>query len=291
MRSKGLVIVAYLAHRREGISSLERFINSLRKHPSGYPYELVLLTKGFIGEETREWTSWVGAIGEVPYRRHDVPEGGFDLGAYRNFIHTATGRTVLFLNSHSEILVDGWLDLLVRHSEPGCLVGVTGSWESHLRDRLVYYLDPEKSVGFLRRRARSIRFFLQGAVKSDTWCYPLFPNPAIRTTGMLVSPDLHNLIKDWPIPKCKEDCHQIESGWSGLSRKVMLKGGKLLLVGADGLVSDPAQWPDAAIFRSSQQQRLIIADNQTRLYAQANPTERQYLGWMAWGARHVQELL
>jgi hypothetical protein len=278
------IVVAYIARREEGISSIARFVGSYRLHPAGSDHRLVILQKGFTGEHARAWRLWQELLGEIPHVVNPVPDDGFDLGAYRSYLPTASGRTVLFLNSHSEILVDQWLDLMARHVRPGCLIGATGSWESHRSNELEPFEPP--STGLVQRLRCGIAAF-RVASRPEVQEHPAFPNPAVRTNAFLVPPDLHHFLLKWPVPRTKEECHALESGKHGLTAAVVAAGGTVQLAGADGIAHSPLSWPAAGLFRSAGQHNLLIADNQTRQYDIAPASKKRVLGWFAWRSFYV----
>ena len=278
------IVVAYLARREEGRASLTRFLDSYRRHPAGCPHQLAILQKGFMGIHACEWGFWKNLLVGFPHVVHPVPQEGFDLGAYRAYLASVPRRSVLFLNSHSEILVNDWLDLMVRHLRPGCLIGATGSWESHRSNLLEPYAPQGDTV--IQRLRRSATAF-RASKRADLSDHPPFPNPAIRSNAFLVPPDLHRFLAEWPIPHTKASCHALESGRAGLSRAVVGNGGTLLLAAADGNAYAPLTWPAAGVFRSLGQRNLIIADNQTRRYDSATTDEKRGLGWSAWRSFHV----
>lgn len=277
----GTLLVAHLVRRQEGVAAFARFLTSYQRHPADCAHELVLLVKGFTGGAG--WEPYQQLLEGVAHRRYVVPEEGFDLGAYRSFLPAASGSTVLFLNSHSEILVDGWLGLMVRHAGPRRLVGATASWESHHPNRMDER--PAPRVGTLRRLRRAMAAFRM-SWRADHPLYLPFPNPSIRTNAFLVHPDLHHIIGAWPVPRSKEDCFALESGCHGLSQTTIIGGGTLCLATADGRGIPPLGWPEAGVFRSEGQHNLIVSDNQTRYYAAANLAEKRALGWGAWRNFH-----
>ena len=123
--------VVHLVREAEGPASLARFLAAYRQHPAGIDHRLILLRKGF--RQDVAWEAWHGLLTGIHHTVVPTDDAGLDLGAYRRFLPQAQGRTVLFLNSHSEPLVDGWLDLIARHSGPDRLVGASGSWNCRLR--------------------------------------------------------------------------------------------------------------------------------------------------------------
>ena len=74
------------------------------------------------------------------------------------------------------------------------------------------------------------------------------------------------LAADPPGEKTKIACCEFESGETGLSRHLINKGKRLLIVGADGRGFDVVDWPDSRTFGSENVPNLLVADNQTRAF-------------------------
>lgn len=277
------LIVAHLVRREEGLPAFARFLASYRRHPAGCPHSLALLTKGFTGPD---WAPYQELLADLPCQRHAVPTDGFDLGAYRAFLPAASGHAVLFLNSHAEMLVDGWLDLLARHSGPGRLVGASASWNSHRRDLATDVPPWVRPGGRLRSRLyRACRAFRESWRSTES--YQPFPNPHVRTNAFLLPPELHPLVAAWPHPQDKATCYALESGDAGLSCAMVRAGGALIMAGSDGRAYAPLAWPEARIFCSDRQQNLIIGDNHTRDYAEGSHDRRRLVGWCTWRSFHI----
>jgi hypothetical protein len=50
-------------------------------------------------------------------------------------------------------------------------------------------------------------------------------------------------------------------------------------------VVEVEDWPEARVFRSGNQEELLVRDNRTRQYDDADPRRRAFLARMAWGDR------
>ena len=55
------------------------------------------------------------------------------------------------------------------------------------------------------------------------------------------------------------------------------------VVGRDGVAYPSERWRESATFRSGGQRNLLIADNRTFQYEQADPAFKNTLERMAWG--------
>jgi hypothetical protein len=210
-----------------------------------------------------EWKPY----GELPaqkfhesYRRfeagvsHDLkvlqPTSGLDIATYLEFAtYNAKYRYCCFLSSHSRILADKWLwkmAALLRSGEVG-LVGATAS-------------------------AQSLDF--------KNW--PPFPNYHIRSTGFLIERELLLSFGFLP-PRTKKEIYEFESGPECLSKRIWNLNLSCLLVGRDGLGYAPPQWKKAHAFRSGKQENLLIADNRTEEYQQAEEHNQKWYEELTWG--------
>jgi hypothetical protein len=244
-----LVHLVWAAH---GPEPLRRFLASYQRHPAGLPHRLLIVSKG---------PGDFGALLDgIASERLEVPEKLRDLGAYRVAAERIEEPYVCFLNSHSEVLADGWLGTLHDHArQPGVgLVGATGSFES------AYSAGPRPLRPFLR-------------------CYfDPAPNPHVRTNAFMLPLEVLRRL-EWPLVRRKWHALQLESGRRSITRQVTERGLEALVVGRDGRGYRADEWPQSGTFRSGDQGNLLVADNRTRQYAEADPAFRRLLADYAWG--------
>ena len=183
-----------------------------------------------------------------------------DLTAYRHAAEEIDARRLCFLNSYSRPLVDGWLSMLAAPlSRPDVgLTGTGGSYES------AYSAAP---------------FWLRHRRRRD---FDPFPNPHLRTNGFMLERELM-LDLDWPALDSKAAAWALESGRRSLSRQVWERGLDVVVVGRDELAYERDRWRESATFRSGGQRNLLIGDNRTAQYQQADPAGKRGLEQMAWG--------
>jgi hypothetical protein len=200
-------------------------------------------------------------IGDLDYESLHMPRRKLDLAAY-----TATARQVqspafCFLNSNSELLADGWLAKPLHHlQQPGVgLVGATGSYES--------LLPPAGMLRFLR----------------SAWFDP-FPNPHVRTNAFLMRRELMLSLR-WGEVFTKSGAWRLENGKRSITQQVWEDGLQTLVVGRDGEAYPHERWRESHTFRSGGQRNLLVADNRTRQFAEADPDEQRRLAELAWGER------
>lgn len=243
-----------------GVEPLRRFVRSYRARSAGREHTLLVVFNGFAGE--REALAAAQAqLREVAHEPLVLIESVQDLGAYRAAAeHAAQADALCFLNSHCELLADGWLALLDEQLRaPGVgIVGATGSHESS-------YSAAPRPLKPLRRRQ-----------------FPPFPNPHVRTNAFMAERE-RLLALDWRVGRGKSSAHQLESGWRGITRQLGEAGLGARVVGRDGRGYAPGEWAQSATYRAGGQANLLVADNRTRQYDEAEPARRAELARMAWG--------
>jgi hypothetical protein len=260
------VCVVHLVWAPLGADPLRRFVQSYRAVPSGRDHVLLVILNGF-----SEGPALEAARAELADVEHEdllLDEPMQDLAAYRAGAEHTTARTLCFLNSHSELIAGSWLALLHDQLQvPGVgVVGASGSHES-------VYSDTPLPLKPLRWRQ-----------------YPAFPNPHLRTNAFMLERDLM-LELDWRVGRSKASAHRLESGAHGITRQIVARGAEARVVGRDGEGYEPEAWPTSRTYRSGAQENLLVADNRTRQYAEADVQRRQQLARMAWGDAALRDPL
>ncbi|MHB8544473.1 MAG: hypothetical protein ACYC9S_10815, partial [Leptospirales bacterium] len=206
-----------------------------------------------------------------------VSDFGFDVRPYfmaaKRFDHTY----FCFLNSFSVLLDTHWLLKLYKHiSRPDVgLVGASGSYGSIRPTRPA---DPSKPcyVRITRAIAKAIASWYL-AIYFDT-----FPNYHIRTNGFMIARDtMLKLHRGCVLTKLH--AYQIESGKRSITKQVSNMGLRTLVVGKDGLGYDKKDWIFSNTFWQGTQSNLLIADNQTRKYDDADTFWKRRWELFAWG--------
>ena len=248
------VCVVHLVWAPLGPEPVERFAASYRARPAGLQHRLVVLLNGFGADE--DAAPHLRALDGIDHETVRTPEPTLDLPAYAHAARVLDASHLCFVNSHAEVLADGWLAKLHAAVEaPGVgLAGATGSYET-----------PHSILPWRRRR------------------WPRFPNPHIRTNGFVVARDLFVALR-WPDVRTKVQAWELESGRAGMTAQVCERGLRTVVVDRDGGVHEPAAWPSSATFRAGEQAKLLVADNRTRDWQQADPSTLAKLSRLAWGA-------
>lgn len=242
-----------------GAEPLRSFLESLRTHPAGRSYELVVIFNGLEDRELRHRLE--AELQSVPHRLVETDEPVIDLSAYRFALDSIETPRVLFVNSYTRVLADNWLELMAAQLDRDGvgMVGATGTWES----------------------IHSAPFKLRMAW---TKLFPKFPNYHLRTTGFALDTELARQLR-WRRPSGKISALGLESGRRSISREVKRRGLELVVAGADGRGYGEREWSMSRTFRDGEQENLLLADNRTDDYAAADADARARLRALAWGAQ------
>ena len=239
--------VCYLLRQGNPDRLFTAFLKSLHRYPAGMPYRAILIQKGFApGFVHAQAQSWPTADGQSP-EIFDVSDEGYDLTAYRKAAQAIDAPMFLFLNSYSRVLAANWLNKLYSAAEslgPNALIGATGSWE-----------------GLGEHTA--------------------FPNVAIRSNAFLIS--RNNFLAFPHSLNTKRDCNLFEAGPDSMTKRIQAQGGRIAIVDRDGRIVPPEDWPQARVFRSGNQEKLLIADNRTMDYQSVSLRRRRRRARLAFG--------
>ena len=270
------VAVVYLARARSGRESLQRFLRSYERHAGGLEHDLAVVFKGFSQEA--DLAEWRADLARFPHQELRMSDFGFDVRAYSLAAQRLPHRYLCFLNSFSELLAPDWLRILHRWGvEPGVgAVGCTGAWTS-IFSIVEHELAAAAALPPLRRLLLRIK------IPINRRAYAPFPNPHLRSNAFLISRELMNRV--WPgFVVSKRTAYHWESGRKGFTRRIQGLNLRVLVAGKDGCAYPPDEWSRSGTFLQGRQENLLVADNQTRGYDQADAAKRRLLSVYAWGA-------
>jgi hypothetical protein len=273
------IAVIHLVRACNDNKAVAQFVDSYLEQPAGYDHKLIFLLKGFARELPGDLAA---VLDRVPHARILCPEGGYDIGSYYHAVASISEPLVMFLNSFSVIQGEHWLLKMVRaYRGPGVgLVGASGSWESLVSTLLAA---PNSSavrpVGrwFSRLSARLIGLPLQVL-------FPEFPNPHVRSNAFLLAREEFIAIRPARI-RIKLQAWLFESGRASMTRRILDRGLRVMVVGRDGTAYSITEWPLSRIFWQDQQENLLIHDNRSMAYSQAGAARQAQLCRAAWNCR------
>jgi hypothetical protein len=236
-----------------GPAPVERFVRSYREHPAGLDHKLVVYLVGYARPEDAE--NDIAALADIEHEVVFLERDLLDLPIYALAAEALELPTLCFMNWHTEVLVPNWLATLhslLERPEVG-VVGATGSYEATM-----------SRLPWRRRR------------------WPGFPNPHLRTNAFMLQRELMRSLQ-WPHVDNKRDAWTLESGYKGMTRQIQDRGLEVLIAGRDGKGYAPDEWPRSGTFRCGGQVNLLVADNRTRDWEQADPAEQERLTRLTWG--------
>jgi hypothetical protein len=232
------IAVVYLARitSNEDEQAARKFVSSYVMNSSGLNHNLVVIFKGI---EKKSLNKVREIFSNLDYQPIYLNDNSLDIGAYIEVSSLISEDIIVYLNTNSEILVANWLNMIVRNfSKPNVgLVGCTGSFES---------------------------------LSLFSAQFPRFPNAHVRTNAFAISRNLFREVTSNLSIQSKMDAWLFESGENSLTCKIRNMGLICMIAGRNGKGYDTASWGKSGVFRSLNQENLIIADNQTRAYASAS---------------------
>lgn len=108
-----------------------------------------------------------------------------------------------------------------------------------------------------------------------------YPNPHIRTNAFMIDRD--NFVSlNLPRFITKRDSYKFESGRGSMTRQIIKRGLTPIIVDRFGKTYGISDWKSSSTFWMNEQSNLMIADNRTTDYAQANRMLRREMENLAW---------
>jgi hypothetical protein len=294
-----VICVAHLVRKTNGPEPFRAFLESYRRHGAGEAHELVLLLKGF---ESREEADPVVSLADgLAADMLFLPDSGFDVGSYLAATRRLKHEIFCFLNSFSVIRTDEWLRKMTEalDKEVG-IVGASGSRASHYSVlqydlgfgpyRRIFRSHPARLAALesMRARVHDFRRPMPRALAAAKGIplfarhFDQFPSDHVRTNAFLVPRDVIRAVPAWSFAT-KIDAWRFESGRRCLLRQVERMGLRAAVVGADGQAYEKERWHESNTFWQSQQQNLVVEDNQSRDYRDGDASRRLFLSLLAWG--------
>lgn len=109
-----------------------------------------------------------------------------------------------------------------------------------------------------------------------------FPNIGIRTTSFMIDRELFIEMTDGKLAT-RNDEGAFESGPDGMTKQIMRRNLKPVVVDNKGKVWHIEEWPYSRTYRSGYQENLLVADKRTYRYATSNLKTRRFLADINWG--------
>jgi hypothetical protein len=271
------IAVVYLARQADGLDGTQSFVRSYRAFDAGLAHELIVVLKGFDDPAMR--AKAVDAFDGHACRFIDVEDRGYDLTAYFTVARSLDHPAYLFLNTSSRLLDGNWLAKYAAALRlPGVgLAGATASYESHWTNFRGGRPGWHVWIGFSRDGAFYRRNF------------DPFPNPHVRTNAFMIARETLDAL-ELPLIREKKDAYCVESGKASLTRQIRRLGLEPVVVDRTGKAWKKDDWPMSQTFRLGEEENLLVADNQTDHFLNADAERRAILSRFAWGPGRTRSI-
>ncbi len=291
--------VIYLYRFAEGEVPARTFLDSYCARSADIEHDLHVVLKGFPDKKSHD--SARALFDRARANLIELDDTGYDIGSYIAAAKRVSNGQLLFLNTFSEILADGWLSHLrnaLNRTGVG-LVGATGSWQSlgsaysaailrfthWMRHPIEYARSFELDGGSAMHAAAHRRslgdIFLKIRGLADVYEFGSYPNPHLRTNAFMIERDRFLSMRHLPFRR-KADVYKFESGRHSLTKQILATNLKVLVVDRRGTIYNMEDWRSSSTFWSDNQENLMISDNMTRKYAFGSPELRHLLQNYAW---------
>lgn len=246
------ISVVYLAYLNEkagyGIDTVEQFLASYKTYDAGIEHSLVIIAKNWTDNILYEKLCNLAKAHNA--KVIDLPDDGWDFGAYFRVSKILDSEYVLFTASSTKILSDNWLlnfYNVFKNDNKVQLVGPMGSWG--------YRLD----------------------VKN-------FPNPHIRTCTFMIKRELFlEYASTQKFPQTKEDTHEMEHGETSITNFVLNKGYKAVVVNSDGEIFMPDNWVYSKTYNTPDDNKSFFSDKRSAKYYTDSEKDKRHMEMATWG--------
>lgn len=277
------IAVVYLMWLPYDIALFDNFLKSYSLNDCGVEHELIIVFNGYQNFDQIKPHLNILNLKYSLNPNYLTLSQGQDIDAYYFVASKLSHDIVLFLNTFSIILDRDWLKkYIINFKDNVGLISATSSNQSYFSS--VFYNNkflPDLNKGLLSN-IRKCKLFLK-AFFYWRFLFNSFPNPHVRTNGFMIRRELFISLKYKPL-KSKFKAYQFESGKNSLTNQVFRKKYQVLVIDKNGQSYTKQNWNASNTFWRSNQENLLISDNQTRIYSNASDEEKLLLTKAAWGS-------
>lgn len=285
IKSGEKVSVVYLAWLPYGIQHFQSFLKSYQQYEASFPHDLVIIFNGLAHEHPNpvaQYFELADSHGIKPARILEY-QSGQDIDIYIQAARVLESDYILFLNTYSIIQAGHWLSNFVKnwHADTG-MISASGSWQSYYSSVFQIHKFSKSKKESWQQYFRKIKLFIK-AFLYWRFIFKPFPNPHLRTNAFFVNrTEFVGITNRFKI-KNKFDAYSFESGRNGLSQLYLKRGKGIFVLDKYGVIHSMSDWNKSATFRISNQEALLVKDNQTNEYENADKLTKQFLSYLTWG--------
>ncbi len=278
-----MIDVLYLARGTgNSFEEIEHFFASYHAHPAGCEHNLHIIAKGF-EENPQNYAKLQTLSKNAKANIIDLPDDGYDFMAYARASQKLSERFIFCLNTSSVILYDNWLQYFEYHTNKNPklgMVGAFGSWESlpNLRKFMDNEITPADRTAYWKKYKH---------VFTNKRLYS-FPNPHIRTNGVLMDRQVYlNHMQDKCI-KYKFECYNLEGGSENISRHFTGLGYEIGVINCEGEFFYPDRWDLSYTFGCLDSDKGLFSDRQHRRVEALCFQDKLQHSFKVWGYLHYK---
>jgi hypothetical protein len=278
------ISVVHLVWLPFGIELFKRFVNSYIANDPSYPHKLVIVFNGTLSDHPDKPEAYIEYLNlyRVVVHKFIYFDSGQDIETYKKTSKQIDTEFILFFNSFTQIRAAGWLRYYATNmDETVGVISATASLQSYYSS--VYQKHKwqwENNKDFLYN-FRKYKLFVK-AFFYWRFLFKPFPNPHVRTTGFMVRRKQF-IDMNFKFVANKFTAYQFENGRRSMTNYFLNKGLKVLVMDKNGETYEPHDWYKSSTFWINEQEKLLVSDNQTTIYENANAEERKSMTKLAWG--------
>ena len=284
MQVPNKITVVYLVWLPYGINLFKNFIQSYLSFNAGLNHQLALLFNGTKNPIDIESYCTYAEKYNVKFSVLTL-EKGYDIDAYFFAAKNIECDLFFFINTYSVLLNDNWLKKMYDNivKENVGMVSATGTLQSHSSSPFMSMPFRYQFSKKLKYNYRKYKLFIKSAIYWKV-LFEGFPNPHLRTNAFMIWKNIFLEIKYKPITS-KMRAYEFESGRNSITNQILHKKKKVLVVDKFGIGYEIKNWYGSKIFWENDQENLMISDNQTTKYINADETEKKLYTYLAWGEK------
>ena len=278
------ISVIHLVWLPYGIDHFKVFIDSYISNEPNYAHQLVIAFNGMAlvyPNRPEEYLLFMESR-NIKADKCLYFQEGQDIEIYQRAAATLNTKFVFIFNTFSEIMAKNWLRYYIDNfTQQVGIISATASYQCNYST--VFQTHPfkwEAGKGFLYN-FKKYKLFIK-TFFYWRFLFKAFPNPHVRTTGFMVRREEFLGINTGKINN-KFQAYQFESGRKGMTNYYLKKGLKVLVMDKYGKTYGPDEFKNSGTFWIGEQENLLVSDNQTRIYRDADIEYRKLLTKLAWG--------
>ena len=260
--------IVYLISNYDSLSNIFKFIKNYKKYKAGHAHNLIICYKNCYNKNLDK--SIKKKINPFKYKKFiDFGKNDFDWGSYKRVAKKNKNKILFFFNCHSYPIKNNWLKFFLNHYKSKTVLAPTGSFQSISSSSLNGF--------YFKNLFHRLYYGFFNMIN-----FPLFPNPHIRSNCFMISAnDFLNL----NLINCEKKIHAWlnESGRKSMTKQLLDKGFKLLVVNNENKKFLISHWKKSETYAVKKQGKLLISDKHTREYMSLNNERKKIYEKNVWG--------